>query len=101
MMIRSARGFASSTRKAINIEIDRSQLVNSIPPSSQSPSQRQKPANATPLVEFLRTLIEVRGPLTVDEYMKHCLTHPQYGYYTSSTEVFGTRGDFTTAPEIR
>ncbi len=31
--------------------------------------------------------------------MQLCLTHPQYGYYTSH-DPLGAQGDFTTAPEI-
>ena len=31
--------------------------------------------------------------------MQMCLTHPTYGYY-SKGEVFGTKGDFITSPEI-
>ena len=36
----------------------------------------------------------------MSEYMKQCLTHPTHGYYTNREYVFGTKGDFTTAPEI-
>jgi NADH dehydrogenase [ubiquinone] 1 alpha subcomplex assembly factor 7 len=32
--------------------------------------------------------------------MTQCLTHPKYGYYTSSPDPFGQKGDFTTSPEI-
>ena len=32
--------------------------------------------------------------------MTLCLTHPEYGYYTSSADPFGRKGDFTTSPEI-
>lgn len=37
--------------------------------------------------------------MPVSEYMALCLTHPQHGYYLQR-HPFGTRGDFTTAPEI-
>jgi len=33
------------------------------------------------------------------EYMRLCLTHPQYGYYVSR-DPFGAAGDFVTSPEI-
>ncbi|MDR0807918.1 MAG: SAM-dependent methyltransferase, partial [Gemmobacter sp.] len=33
------------------------------------------------------------------DYMAECLLHPDHGYYTRR-EPFGTKGDFTTAPEI-
>lgn len=31
--------------------------------------------------------------------MKLALTHPKHGYYMRK-DVFGSQGDFTTAPEI-
>lgn len=53
----------------------------------------------TPLAEILRTKIRAEGPLPLSDYMELCLTHPQYGYYTTHNP-FGAAGDFTTAPEM-
>lgn len=53
----------------------------------------------SPLVADLLRRIAVSGPLTMADYMAECLMHPEHGYYTTRT-VFGTAGDFTTAPEI-
>ena len=40
---------------------------------------------STPLSDFLMQRIGVSGqPITTAEYMRHALTHPLYGYYTSS-----------------
>lgn len=39
------------------------------------------------------------GPISVSHYMRLCLNHPAFGYYTSDN-VFGKKGDFITAPEI-
>ncbi|THH35955.1 class I SAM-dependent methyltransferase [Aliishimia ponticola] len=39
------------------------------------------------------------GPLSLAEYMREALLHPQFGYY-STRDPFGVAGDFTTAPEI-
>ena len=47
----------------------------------------------------LATLIRTHGPISVADYMHHCLLDPEHGYYTTR-QVFGTDGDFTTAPEI-
>ncbi|OWZ23838.1 hypothetical protein PHMEG_0001200 [Phytophthora megakarya] len=44
-------------------------------------------------------MIEVKGPLTVAEFMTRALSHPDHGYYMKK-DVFGSQGDFTTAPEI-
>jgi NADH dehydrogenase [ubiquinone] 1 alpha subcomplex assembly factor 7 len=48
----------------------------------------------------IRRLIEVAGPMPVAEYMRLCLTHPQYGYYSGDRDPIGAGGDFITAPEI-
>lgn len=44
-------------------------------------------------------LIAEAGPIPVSQYMALCLFDPADGYYTTR-EPFGTKGDFTTAPEI-
>ncbi len=51
------------------------------------------------LLAALRARIEADGPMGIDCYMRLCLTHPEWGYYTTR-QVFGQQGDFTTAPEI-
>jgi SAM-dependent MidA family methyltransferase len=53
----------------------------------------------TPLEEKLRLLIEANGPMTIADYMAHCLSDPAHGYYTTR-DPFGSSGDFVTAPEV-
>lgn len=53
----------------------------------------------TQLADWLHREIAANGPMTVSDYMTHCLLHEAHGYYTS-TPVFGAEGDFITAPEI-
>ena len=53
----------------------------------------------TELAKKLRRLIEANGPMSIAEYMAHCLGDPEHGYYTTR-DPFGTRGDFITAPEV-
>jgi len=47
----------------------------------------------------IRRLIGIAGPMPVANYMRLCLTHPQYGYYITR-DPLGAGGDFITAPEI-
>ncbi|NOE32406.1 MULTISPECIES: class I SAM-dependent methyltransferase [unclassified Ruegeria] len=51
------------------------------------------------LTDHLITRIQQDGPMSVADYMAECLLHPTLGYYTTR-DPFGTKGDFTTAPEI-
>ena len=53
----------------------------------------------TILAEQLHQMIAEKGALSVSDYMHHCLLDTHHGYYATST-VFGTEGDFVTAPEI-
>ena len=53
----------------------------------------------SPLEREIRRLIAVAGPMPVAEYMRLCLSHPQYGYYITH-EAIGAGGDFVTAPEV-
>ncbi|UUP16340.1 class I SAM-dependent methyltransferase [Nitratireductor thuwali] len=53
----------------------------------------------TPLEKKIVRLIGAAGPMSVADYMAHCLFDPEHGYYTTR-EPFGAEGDFTTAPEI-
>lgn len=54
----------------------------------------------TPLAEIIQKMIAAHGPMDLATYMNLCLAHPEHGYYTTASQVFGARGDFTTAPEI-
>jgi NADH dehydrogenase [ubiquinone] 1 alpha subcomplex assembly factor 7 len=62
-------------------------------------TERARRPEATPLEERLISLIRVRGPISVADYMADALFHPHHGYYTSQTPL-GAKGDFTTAPEV-
>lgn len=39
------------------------------------------------------------GPIPLSAYMRLCLTHPDFGYYTTR-DPLGPKGDFITSPEI-
>ena len=51
------------------------------------------------LAAALRDEISRDGPITLARYMEQALGHPTLGYYRNR-DPLGTRGDFTTAPEI-
>src|SRR5579863_8277283 len=57
------------------------------------------PDQRSPLESEIRRLITAAGPMPVADYMRLCLTHPQYGYYIAR-DPFGADGDFITAPEV-
>lgn len=57
--------------------------------------------SSTPLCDLIKGMIHSRGPVSVAEFMKLCLSHPVLGYYMHKEHaVFGTAGDFITSPEI-
>ena len=47
----------------------------------------------------IAAMIAHDGPMTLEQYMALCLSHPRFGYYMSR-DPFGAAGDFITAPEI-
>lgn len=49
----------------------------------------------TPLESALRGKIAAQGSITLEAYMEACNT-----YYYATRDPFGSKGDFTTAPEI-
>ncbi|KAI6123548.1 S-adenosyl-L-methionine-dependent methyltransferase [Pisolithus croceorrhizus] len=55
----------------------------------------------TDIEKIMVNSIKATGPLSFATYMQLCLSHPTHGYYMNPQHaVFGTRGDFTTSPEI-
>jgi len=53
----------------------------------------------SPLELEIRKRIRLAGPMPVRQFMTLCLTHPDYGYYTTR-DPLGASGDFITSPEI-
>ena len=45
-----------------------------------------------------KAIVKKKG-ISLSEYMKMCMTHPKYGYYTKQHPI-GFKGDFITSPEI-
>mmetsp|Transcript_3866 Transcript_3866/g.11543 ORF Transcript_3866/g.11543 Transcript_3866/m.11543 type:complete len:441 (-) Transcript_3866:1084-2406(-) len=75
------------------IAIDRSKMY------SIKQQTELKHGAASSMMVHLTQRIKLRSPLTIAEYMRECLTNAQHGYYMKK-DVFGSQGDFTTAPEI-
>ncbi len=90
-------------RQSSGVTIDRSGLSLPANEVKRAPSMisGMRVKNLTPMEEHLASLILHRGgPLTVAEFMHDALTHHTYGYYTAKENVFGSRGDFVTSPDI-
>ncbi|KAF0683778.1 Aste57867_24162 [Aphanomyces stellatus] len=92
-----------STLKERIVSVDRSGLkqphLHSLLKDNAHVKTVAKKAKENELTRLLHALIAMRGPITVAEFMRHALSHQQHGYYMKR-DVFGTQGDFTTAPEI-
>lgn len=52
------------------------------------------------LSDLFKETIKTTGPIPVSTYMRQCLTHPEYGYYTTRDPLDALDGDFVTSPEI-
>jgi SAM-dependent MidA family methyltransferase len=50
-------------------------------------------------VDYLKSLIKIKGSLTIVEFMQEALFNPLHGYYQKKIPI-GKDGDFITAPEI-
>ncbi|KAK2811700.1 hypothetical protein FQN50_002046 [Emmonsiellopsis sp. PD_5] len=101
LVTRLARASRYNSSRLANANLKR--LSSTTASSSAAPQTRQW---STPLAKSLGEAISVTGPVPIAAYMRQCLTSPDGGYYTSrgqegsGTEVFGTKGDFVTSPEI-
>ncbi|KAK6202958.1 S-adenosyl-L-methionine-dependent methyltransferase [Scheffersomyces amazonensis] len=63
----------------------------------RDPSGSTKVNNLTDL--FIQT-IKTTGPISLSAYIRQCLTHPDFGYYTTRNPLDLRSGDFITSPEI-
>lgn len=71
-------------------------------PGNALDKHKMQERDPPPKIESMSALLKERlkmGPMPVSEYMALAMTHPEHGYYVTR-DVFGSQGDFTTAPEI-
>lgn len=61
-------------------------------------SESETPVDA--LRMCLAERIRQEGPLRFDQYMEQALYAPDHGYYERAHPIFGTSGDFVTAPGL-
>ncbi|CAI5755856.1 unnamed protein product [Candida verbasci] len=52
------------------------------------------------LTDFFKNTIKLTGPISLSAFMRQCLTHPEFGYYTTRDPLNLKTGDFITSPEI-
>lgn len=57
-------------------------------------------ANIKNLSQLFAQTIKTTGPMSLSAYMRQCLTHPEFGYYTTRDPLVKDTGDFITSPEI-
>jgi len=48
--------------------------------------------------QYLHNKIKLNKKILFSEFMNLCLYHPDYGYYTNKSTIFGKQGDFVTSP---
>nr|XP_019564282.2 protein arginine methyltransferase NDUFAF7 homolog, mitochondrial-like [Aedes albopictus] len=70
------------------------------PPANKLPQNAETAGGNLSLTNDLKSRIRATGPFPVATYMKQVLTNPSAGYYMTSGDVLGSKGDFITSPEI-
>lgn len=64
------------------------------------PEQSRKPTAINSLEDLFTQVIQTTGPMSLSSFMRQCLTHPEFGYYTTRDPLASKGGDFITSPEI-
>ena len=68
--------------------------------ASLAAGQGQGPVQPTPLETFLLEMLERWGAIPFERYMRLCLYHPVWGYYTQGRDRTGVAGDYFTSPDL-
>jgi NADH dehydrogenase [ubiquinone] 1 alpha subcomplex assembly factor 7 len=90
----------SEKKRHGKFSVDRSALDNShlFAKSEEEILRGKEPP--TPLARDLLSYIQFKGPISLHDYMAQAANHALHGYYQSSQEKIGEKGDFITAPEL-
>lgn len=64
------------------------------------PTPTKQKVRVDDLPTLFEETIKTTGPIPLLTYMRQCLTHPQFGYYTTRNPLDLRTGDFVTSPEI-
>lgn len=60
----------------------------------------KNPIRIDNLTNLLAETIKTTGPIPLLAFIRQCLTHPEFGYYTTRDPLNTENGDFITSPEI-
>lgn len=86
--------------KAVEFSVDRSNLYQFAPQKDDPALPKVAKESPTPLAKDLLSFIQLKGPVTLHDFMSQAANHLVHGYYQAPTEKIGARGDFITAPEL-
>jgi NADH dehydrogenase [ubiquinone] 1 alpha subcomplex assembly factor 7 len=92
-------------KKLVEFSVDRSNLKSFVDPSQteEDPTKTKVPKEElSPLAKDLLSYIQLKGPITLHDFMSQTANHLLHGYYQSSRDKIGgeNQGDFITAPEL-
>eukprot|EP01041_Mallomonas_annulata_P006921 gene6921-14060_t len=95
-------------RRFVEVKIDRSGLIRDMrnEPIEQSSSSVRATTTVrdkeplTSLGNDLLSYIQMRGPLTLHEFIAQASNNQRHGYYQHDEDKIGKKGDFVTSPEI-
>lgn len=94
-------GFATTPpRYAVDTKLHHSE-ISTPDRKTVAESRANRKELKTPLCEQLIQKIVTQGNVSIGQFMKECLTHPEFGYYSTKKKVIGAdKADFITSAEL-
>lgn len=97
----AAVGAAGALRRTLPLHAVNLHASEMSTPDRATVSDKYKKEFKTPLCVELISKATTQGYYPLAQFVKDCLTHPQYGYYATKKHVIGAeKADFLTAAEI-